>query len=643
VITQTTVKFRKRSHSNRLAFASAFTCLLLALPRAHAFGKKPATEPPDRVCPDLVFTHPLNSGLSANEKRLACGGVADKGSKPDQVHAWKYVPENQRRFHLSTFLQNRGYHHPVFTLKGNGVLWVDPGPLTRVTILTSEGDPPGFDFTRKREVVGQVLTPDLLSSIQKWAEQYMGSLGYPCAKADAHGDPKTGIVRVLLHPGNARKIGTVHESDMAGIGPGILRRYDAFRPGDLYNSDSLRLTERRAVDDGQVEGLHFRPASQAEAGANGCPQPKPSSTPSASPTPAPSASPTPGANPPFSDTIDLEQDVTVGKPRLLSLGVGANTEGVLLARASWRNTRLGRSASLTDVTLTTSTIHQLLTTYAEWYFRSEPSRLYFRPSASFEHIDIDPFATATGHLDLSPATTWDSDRIGIFTKLGPTYDYVRTFRGSGPPTSRFLSLEWLGRLTTHYFDFYQNSPRSGFSTTLTADVNSGSILSDFNAERFKLNMEGLWNLHAYDPPLFVVGIRGVVATTMPGSEDPSGHSLPPTFLQFLGGSQTLRGFGLQELPHSGVGTLSAAYIGTEFRFAGGIWLNLQPVLFIDVGALGSHSTQLDSPIYLSPGGGLRYESPFGVLRATLAHGYATGSSDPTLSHYQFFVSFGEEF
>ena len=105
----------------------------------------------------------------------------------------------------------------------------------------------------------------------------------------------------------------------------------------------------------------------------------------------------------------------------------------------------------------------------------------------------------------------------------------------------------------------------------------------------------------------------------------------------------MRGYGLQELPHSGTGTLAAVYFGTEFRYAAGFWFGLQPLIFMDVGALGTHATQLDSPVFLSPGGGLRYESPFGSLRATLAHGYAPGSDDPTLSHFQFFFSFGEEF
>jgi len=249
----------------------------------------------------------------------------------------------------------------------------------------------------------------------------------------------------------------------------------------------------------------------------------------------------------------------------------------------------------------------------------------------------------TGAVDISPATTWESARFGFYTKLGPVYDYIKTFRGSGPPTSHFLYLEWQIRGGTHYFDFYKNSPRSGMQVQLTTDVNSGSVLSTESAQRVTLNYEGLWNVNEFDPPFLVLGVRGFVASTVVTASDPSGINLPPTFLQFLGGSTSVRGYGLQELPHSGTGTLLAFYTGVEARYAAGFWFGLQPLVFMDFGALGSYATQLNSPVYLSPGGGLRYESPFGSLRATLAHGYAPGSNDPTLSHFQFFFSFGEEF
>jgi outer membrane translocation and assembly module TamA len=213
-----------------------------------------------------------------------------------------------------------------------------------------------------------------------------------------------------------------------------------------------------------------------------------------------------------------------------------------------------------------------------------------------------------------------------------------------PPTGRYLFLEGSLQAASHYYDFYLSSPRTGVKGTLTVDLNSPSFFSDYEAQRFKFGLEGLWNLKQYDPPLFVFGVRGWVASTF--TENSMGSNLPPTFLQFLGGSTDMRGFGLQELPQggagaqSGAGALSAAYLGTEVRYAGGLWLGIQPFVFMDVGALGSSSTELNSPVYLSPGFGLRVETPIGSVRTTLAHGYETDDVD---SHFQFFFSFGEEF
>ena len=618
-----------------LRFGLLLGLLLALIPcnNANAFGKKATHD--IEVCPNLILAHPINGDLSDNEKKLACGQFP--GDK-NIVQAWADIPENQRRFHLTTFLQNRGYLAPVFSTVpgkqvdqagGQEILKVDPGPLTSVTVLEAVDAPSDFDYSRKREVIGKALTPGLLDEIKKWTEQRLGGLGYACAKASPRGDPETGIVRVKVTAGPKVRFGKIDEQNIPELRTGVLSRYDAFVPHDLYNSDMLRLSEKRATTDGQVEGLHYRPvcASTDEKGNDEKSKNKIDQNPR--------------------DEVPIEQEISqevvIGKPRLISLGVGANTEGILLAQASWRNTRMGPAGSLVDVTLITSSIHQLLTSYAEWYFLEKPSRFFLRPQVSIEHINWDPYETLTGSVDFSPATTWESSRFGFFTKLGPTYDYIRTYRGSGPPTSHFLYLEWLIRAATHYYDFYQNSPRTGFRAQFVTDVNSGDAFSSESAQRVRFDFSGLWNIKEYDPPLFVIGVRGFVSSTIVTASDPSGVNLPPTFLQYLGGSTNMRGYGLQELPHSGTGTLAAVYFGTEFRYAAGFWFGLQPLIFMDVGALGTHATQLDSPVFLSPGGGLRYESPFGSLRATLAHGYAPGSNDPTLSHFQFFFSFGEEF
>jgi outer membrane translocation and assembly module TamA len=587
-----------KKHLIRVSFLPLILCS-----GAQAFGKKHTKE----VCPNLVITHQISSDFNSNEKRLACGKYP--GDDSNLVDAWEVLPENQRRFNITNFLQARGYHHPVFTIHDGGVLWVDPGPMslaTSVSAVSEKGVPPGFSYERKRKVVGEPLTPALLDQVKSWTNDYLESLGYACLKIQPLGNPDTGEIKVDISAYEKVVLKNINEDPIPSLLPGLLRRYDAFKIGNIFNGDLMTLSERRATTDGQVEGLHYR----VDTCTNG--------------------------------ELTVDQETTIGKPRLLSFGVGLSSEGVILGRASWSSTRLGKTGSMINVSLDASTIHQLLNTYAEYYFQKEPSRLYLRPSITFEHINWDPYETATASLDVSPATTWDTDNIGFSSKLGPVYDYIRTFRTSGvettPPTGRYLFLEEALQGSTHYYDFYQSSPRTGMKGTLTVDLNSPSFFSDYEAQRFKVGLEGLWNLKQYDPPLFVFGARGWVASTF--TEDSMGSHLPPIFLQFLGGSTDMRGFGLQELPKNGVGALSAAYLGTEVRYAGGLWFGIQPFIFMDVGALGSNSTELDSPVYLSPGFGLRVETPVGSVRTTLAHGYESDNDD---SHFQFFFSFGEEF
>jgi translocation and assembly module TamA len=105
----------------------------------------------------------------------------------------------------------------------------------------------------------------------------------------------------------------------------------------------------------------------------------------------------------------------------------------------------------------------------------------------------------------------------------------------------------------------------------------------------------------------------------------------------------MRGFGLLELPENQIGDLTSVYGGFEVRLLDTLPIGIQPFAFVDVGVLGISPIDLETPIYWSPGLGLRLESPIGNFRVSLAHGYLTGNPNPSASHFQFFFSFGEEF
>jgi outer membrane protein assembly factor BamA len=122
--------------------------------------------------------------------------------------------------------------------------------------------------------------------------------------------------------------------------------------------------------------------------------------------------------------------------------------------------------------------------------------------------------------------------------------------------------------------------------------------------------------------------------------------LPVQFLSFAGGEQSLRGFERESLPRGGVGALSAAIAGTEARLHKVLWKKADAFVFTDAGLLGGVSFSLAKPLFLSPGLGVRWESPIGVFRAYAAQRFAVmqePGQEPYGRHWRLGLTYGEEF
>jgi translocation and assembly module TamA len=181
-------------------------------------------------------------------------------------------------------------------------------------------------------------------------------------------------------------------------------------------------------------------------------------------------------------------------------------------------------------------------------------------------------------------------------------------------------------------------PQAGFQFGLTADFNARSAFSDVTAQRLNGTGEYLYNLNNYDPPLWIFGLRYGFGLVFTGED--SRAALPANFFQYLGGSQNLRGFGRLELPNDGQGGgLTSAFLGAEVRLSQTLPFNVDPFLFVDLGGIGRTSFSFDLPLFWSPGVGLRWASPIGPVRTTLAQGFIGNTSD----HLQLYISLGEEF
>ncbi len=155
--------------------------------------------------------------------------------------------------------------------------------------------------------------------------------------------------------------------------------------------------------------------------------------------------------------------------------------------------------------------------------------------------------------------------------------------------------------------------------------------------------EQLFNLGFLEPPLVVMGVRGGLRAT----DAPAGEELPEDYLYYLGGSSDVRGFRRLSIPGDGIGARSAGYLGAETRLVSVIPYGIEPFVFLDSGKIGESAYSFSRPTFYSPGAGVRWQSPFGSLRGSLARGIVSNADDDPYGAmkpaWTAFVSFGEEF
>ena len=555
------------------------------------------------ICPDrVVLIGKEKIKFNALEKVFLCGDPS--------TESWKTIPFNQVQFHISTFLEERGYHHPTFSEKGD-ILEVNPGEKSFLKKVTLQGAPDFLNIKKRRKILNHPLTPKLLNEIEEWVAAQLKNRGYACPAIESRANIETGIMEMKVDPGIARDVESVTQESVPGLGAGTLRRYDAFVMGKTFNESLLDLSAERVEKSGILQSNHFTWDCEAL---------------------------------PSSPQIDLYQRTFAGKPRLVNFSFGADTQEYAIVKGAWKHTRLGSKASSFAVSLYASYRRQQLDFFSDLHIFSPLSRWYLKPLISFYHEKETDFQYLSGDARLSAVRNWDNQKVGFRSEIGPNLNYVYTFKGANPGLTRFFSLQYDFDLMSHLYEIWQTDPRTGYRLHFTADLNNKKILSQITAQRFSLEGKYYYNIKGLDPPLLVLGIRGGFYGTFLDSKDTETRDrLPPNYRFYLGGSQNLRGFGLTELPQ-GDGALSAAFTSVELRLAKTLPFWVEPLVFFDIGALGQQAGHFNLPLYFSPGGGVRVASPIGVFRVTVSKGLKTGNQDGVENtHFQFFASFGEEF
>lgn len=578
----------------RLCF-TAFFVLILALPTALAHASVRPICPGYRIEADEIIT------FNANEKKLICGD-------PKAV-SWQNIPRFQAEYFLGTFLQSRGYYFPTFR-EEDDVVTVVAGKRTHISRVTVTGEPPPwFHIWKKRKVQGALLTPELLNTLEGWTKSELKNHGYACPVAKTTADAKSGAVELNVQPGLTQRFLTLDEEPVEKLRPGTLRRFDAFHLGDIYDYRKLTLTSRRIAEDGILQSSYFLTECTPE-----------------------------GAK--------LTQKSIPGAKRLISVGFGASTEEYFIIKATWKQARIGKNGSSFLISGRGSYRKQRLLIQGNVYPLPFPTRWHLAPTLLTRREQETPYEYVANDLALPPTVTWDTQDAGFELSFGPKFNLTHTLKGAAHGWTHFTSAAIKLSAASHDYEYWLAAPRSGYTFSATALLGSDKILSSFTAQRLTVQGQALWNVAGFDPPLFILGIRGFAGTTVANDKAANFSTLPPWFLYYLGGSLNMRGFSRLELPSGRRGALTSLYAGAELRLANILPLNLQPIVFVDVGALGQGSFDIDVPGYWSPGFGIRWPSFVGVMRFTVAHGYLLKNRNPAnnnLSHWQFYFALGEEF
>lgn len=559
--------------------------------------------PTKTICNDVEFTTPQDIEFGDNERILLCGD--------EKTSSWKDIPPAQSEYTLRNLLRNRGYFNPKFQYRDK-VLSVDPGPIQPITSIEYVGAPEGFHNLVLRDVVGEPLTSKNLDKVEAFATNRLKNMGYGCPKVTLKADELTGATRVSIEKGTQHffSLPSTPDANSVHLHDNTLRRFDAFAVDSRFNQEWLKLSSNRTENDGIVLSSEYVAI---------CPSP--------------------------GDRIKVEEKIVGGDKRLISAGVGASTEEFPIAELRFKNVRLDyRGSSLEFIAHASQRRQKIQATYVDYPFMNA-YRFSVAPRLTYEHNVERTFDSSAFDFDLPLRYQFDGEWLGTVVSFGPSISRNFSLDDVSNKATTLTSFFARAMFTTHAYELYLTDPRTGWNNYLNMQWFSEGFEVDPFAGRYELTGEVLFQVNPVDPPQWIFGVRYGVGT-VDSAERPSQPGILPARYYFtLGGDQDLRGFGRQELNQGTIGAMTRAFVGAELRYAKSLPLWMEPFTFFDIGSLGSRPWTLDPVFYYNPGFGIRFFTPFGTIRTTLAHGFLSEGSEqfPELEHMQFFISFGREF
>lgn len=565
-----------------------------------------------RLC-QISIQGPEVINFTKTEERWLCGsGNSTQGAPPSSpaspTSAWNDIPLNQKAAFLRAFLQSRGYHQ-VEIQQASKSVQVQLGPKSFLKSLEVLSAPPTWKWQKRRYIENRPFTPETLDEFEKWAKRRLQENGYPCPTIHSQAIIEKEKFEILAETGKPRVFKNIQTTGENDLNPDILERFTAFFPGDPFDIRLLEITSNRILE----EDLYLSSYYDILCGDNG--------------------------------DSEIVRRMIPAKPRLLSLGVGYDTESGPLFKATLKQTRLNSMADNILASLYASLIEQSLDVKHRHYLSSElRSRLHLLSQALIKREVEDTYEANTYQIASYLSYGWESRGHSSELSAGPLVERIDVVRGTDDGKTDALKINADYSATSHLFEYFRSNPQEGWTYSLNATTQLEGALSNQTIHRVSFRHQILWNLDGWDPALLILGWRGWLGSYFLSTGTSTSDEIPTNQRFYLGGDADLRGFSRKYLPRNNGGFLTVAYQGFELRTGDLFPFNLQPLLFTDFAIAGEKASQFDKPIYYDYGIGLRWASPLGTVRGSIGQGEVlNGNSQNIDSNLQFFLSYGREF
>ncbi len=536
-----------------------------------------------RVCPQVVIHGDKKLKLSETEKRMVCGDP--------EVEAYREIPTYQAQFFFKGFLQSKGYLEPEFVTEKD-VLHVHVGKkakLKRVAVYSdSEKESTFVEDNIRRLYKGKLLTPKLLNDVEAQAQSFVRQRGYPCAKVKSVVNTQDSSAAITLERLHHFNFGDFEKEKLRGLEDDALARYYPFRANDPFNEKLLTLTEKRMMRAEVVQGTYFLEKCDDDG-----------------------------------KTFSFSQNFLQGPAKSIRFGAGANTEVGPMVRVKWSNNRFRPMASQLSANLQASLRNQTLNLTADYFlWKRHPRRSLFSQLELVRDSQID-FEQVV--LRAKPHMKWTNDHWGhLFTyTFGPTYETGHFTSTEDADTRGFSTgaIEGAFQMLSHTYELFDIHPQEGDSLQFNFDYRHPSLgfsdqLLKLDSSWVKLSRIGEWGRGT-----LVGGLRLNAATTVVDDDVPL-ERLPPTVKFFGGGSDDLRGFVLKTLPkNDGLGALTKLGAKLELRRTYLYKESVEAFTFLDTAYFGFRSWDVERTLWYTPGLGVRWLSPIGLVQTYYARAY----------------------